>query len=256
MSNAANFVWYDVMTDDVPAAEAFYTSVIGWTARDAGTPGVDYTLFRAGDAMTGGLMPIPGDARAAGVRPAWMGYIGVEDVDYHAKQVVAAGGVIHRQPWDIPGVGRVAVAGDPDGAGFMLFSPKPAQVPPPVATRGTPGHFAWRELRAGDSERAFAFYSRLFGWAKDMAVDMGAMGTYQTFTAGGALIGGMMTKPADAPAHWFYYINVEAIDAAIARAERAGGTLISGPHQVPTGEWMMNGRDPRGALFGLLAPRR
>jgi predicted enzyme related to lactoylglutathione lyase len=85
---------------------------------------------------------------------------------------------------------------------------------------------------------------------------MGAMGTYQTFAAAGATIGGMMTKPADAPAHWGYYINVEAIDAAIARVERAGGTLIAGPHEVPTGEWMMNGRDPRGAMFGLLAPRR
>ena len=35
-------------------------------------------------------MPIPEDAAKAGVRPAWMGYIGVDDVDVYAKRVKAA----------------------------------------------------------------------------------------------------------------------------------------------------------------------
>lgn len=255
MTKPANFVWYDVMTDDVPAAEAFYKNVAGWTARDASTPNTAYTLFSAGEPMVGGLMPIPGDARAAGVRPAWMGYIGVPDVDDFAKRVKAAGGAVHRGPHDIPDVGRFAVVGDPDGSGFMLFAPKPGPTPPVVAP-GTPGHFGWRELRAADSERAFAFYSGLFGWTKAMAVDMGAMGTYQTFAAGGEPIGGMMTKAPGGPAGWLYYINVEDIDAAAARVEKAGGAVVSGPHAVPTGAFVIGGRDNRGADFALLGPRR
>ncbi len=227
---SGNFVWYDVMTDDVPAAEAFYKNVVGWTTRDASNADTPYTLFCVGEAMAGGLMPIPAAARAAGVRPAWMGYIGVENVDDHAKRVVAAGGAIYRQPSDIPDVGRIAVAADPDGAGFMLFSPKPGQFPPPVVPPRTPGHFAWRELRAGDPERAFAFYSGLFGWTKDMAVDMGAMGTYQTFAAGGPPIGGMMKKPPDEPAHWLYYTNVE-FDR---RRDRPGRTRRRNEPRRPT----------------------
>src|SRR5436853_7358042 len=114
------FVWYDVMTTDTKAAESFYHKVIGWTAADSGMSDRSYTLLSMGPTMVGGLMPIPEDARKAGVGPAWMGYIGVDDVDISAQRVRAAGGAIHRGPDDIPGIGRFAVAGDPQGAGFML----------------------------------------------------------------------------------------------------------------------------------------
>ena len=99
------FVWYDVMTNDTKAAESFYRSVIGWDAKDSGMTDRSYTLLSMGPTMIGGLMPIPKDASKAGVRPAWMGYIGVNDVDVYAKRVKATGGAIHRGPEDIPGVG-------------------------------------------------------------------------------------------------------------------------------------------------------
>ena len=73
----AKFVWYDVMTTDTKAAEAFYRNVIGWDTKDSGMTDRSYTLLSVGPTMVGGLMPIPEDARAMGARPAWMGYIGV-----------------------------------------------------------------------------------------------------------------------------------------------------------------------------------
>jgi catechol 2,3-dioxygenase-like lactoylglutathione lyase family enzyme len=66
MSKPSPFVWYELMTSDAPAAEAFYRSVCGWTTADAGMPGQPYTLLSAGPAMVGGLMAIPDDARAIG----------------------------------------------------------------------------------------------------------------------------------------------------------------------------------------------
>ena len=63
-----------------------------------------------------------------------------------------------------------------------------------------PGNVGWRELRAGDLESAFAFYSGLFGWKKTQAMDMGPMGTYQVFEIEGGQGGGMMTKTAETPA--------------------------------------------------------
>jgi len=141
------FVWYDVMTTDTKAAESFYRSVIGWDTSDSGMTDRSYTLLCVGSTMVGGLMPIPEDARRAGVRPAWMGYIAVDDVDVYAKRVKSAGGAIHRAPEDIPGVGRFAVVGDPHGAGFMLFKGTSDEAPVP-APAGTPGHIGWRELHA------------------------------------------------------------------------------------------------------------
>jgi predicted enzyme related to lactoylglutathione lyase len=53
------FIWYDVMTGDCEAAEAFYRRVIGWDAKDSGMADSSYTLFSVGPAMVAGLMPIP-----------------------------------------------------------------------------------------------------------------------------------------------------------------------------------------------------
>src|SRR6516225_2332691 len=93
------FVWYDVMTNDTKAANSFYSSVIGWDARDSGMTDRSYTLLSMGSTMVGGLMPIPEDAAKAGVRPTWMGYIGVDDVDVYAKRVKAASA---RRPLSTP----------------------------------------------------------------------------------------------------------------------------------------------------------
>jgi predicted enzyme related to lactoylglutathione lyase len=257
MSNThGTFVWYDVMTSDTKAAESFYHSVIGWDAKDSGMADRSYTLLSMGPTIVGGLMPIPKDASKAGVGPAWMGYIGVDDVDVYAKRVKAAGGAIHRGPEDIPGVGRFAVAGDPHGAGFMLFRGSSDQVVTP-APAGTPGHVGWRELHAGDREGAFAFYSYLFGWTKGEAVDMGPMGVYQTFAIHGAQAGGMMTKTPQTPApFWLYYFNVEAVDSAVARVKDGGGQILFGPQQVPGGSWIVQCLDPQGAMFAVVGSKR
>ena len=257
MSDNANpFVWYDVMTSDTAAAEKFYRAVVGWDIKDSGMPDRSYSILFAGATMVGGAMPIPDEAKAMGAKPAWMGYIGVDNVDLMAGKIKAAGGAILREPADIPTVGRFAVAADPHGAGFMIFKPSSDQAPE-AAPPDTPGQFGWRELHAGEGAASFAFYSGLFGWTKDMTVDMGAMGIYQTYHTAGAQGGGMMTKSPQMPRpFWLYYINVDAIDAAAARVSAAGGKVVNGPMPVPSGRWIVTGLDPQGAMFGLLAPKR
>jgi len=249
------FVWYDQMSNDLPGAEAFYAKVVGWTLAPNTMNDQRYTILKAGETMVGGLMPIPEDAAHMGVKPAWMGYVAVDDVKAYADKVRAAGGAIHREPTDIPNVGTFAVAADPDGAGFLLFRGNGDQVMEADPMRQ--GCIGWHELHGGDPESAFAFYSRLFGWTKGEAMDMGPMGTYQIFTTKGRQSGGMMKKMAQEPmAHWLYYINVEAIDAAVERVKSAGGQVINGPMEVPGGAWIINGLDPQGAMFALVAPKR
>lgn len=250
------FVWYELMTTDAAAATEFYSSVLGWTARDAGMSDKPYTILSAGETMVGGLLDLPQSARDAGARPGWIGYIAVEDVDAYAARVQHAGGTIHRAPEDIPGVGRFAVAGDPQKAAFVLFSPSGTGQAPPDTGRA-PGHVGWHELQAADWQTAFAFYADLFGWTKDEAIDMGPMGTYQIFTIAGTQAGGMMTKTdAQSRPFWLYYFNVAEIDAAVARVKDAGGQVVHGPQQVPGGMWIAQGLDPQGVLFAVVAPTR
>jgi predicted enzyme related to lactoylglutathione lyase len=251
MAGSGKFVWYELMTSDLDAAEKFYAEIVGWTMKDAGMPGQRYTLAHAGELSVAGLMAIP--QHAAGARPGWIGYIGVDDVDAHAERMKEKGGSIHRAPTDIPGVGRFAMVADPQGIIFALFKGQSA-MRPPVEPR-TPGHGGWHELHALDGVKAFEFYSGMFGWTKDQAMDMGAMGVYQLFAAGGPAIGGMMTKMDSTPSpFWLYYFNVPEIRAAEARVKAAGGQIVNGPMEVPGPMWIVQCLDPQGAMFALVAP--
>src|SRR5579863_3001033 len=250
------FVWYELMTTDTSAAEAFYRGVIGWNARKADMPNMTYTIFNVGEIGVSGMTNLPKPAQDTGAPPHWMGYVAVDDVDASAQQAAEAGGSIYVQPLDIPGIGRFAVAADPHGASFALFTPAPATPPPPVAPDAV-GHAGWRELHAGDLQSAFAFYSKLFGWTKADALDMGPMGVYQLFAAGGVPIGGMMTKPSSTPRpSWNYYFNVAGINDSIAKVKAGGGQVINGPHQVPGGSWVVQGLDPQGAMFALVSTKQ
>jgi predicted enzyme related to lactoylglutathione lyase len=257
MSNSQrSFVWHELMTTDADAAEAFYREVVGWRTQDAGMPGMRYTILFVGEARVGGIMSLPPDACAAGARPGWIGYIGVDDVDAYAQRVKAAGGIVHKPAEDIPGVGRFAVVADPQGASFVLFKGA-SQQPPERPTPDVLGMPSWNELHAVEWQSAFAFYAELSGWTKAEAVDMGAMGTYQLFAAGGPPMGGMMTKFESVPApFWLHYFTVDAIDAAAARVTRKGGQVLQGPHEVPGGSWVIQCGDPQGAMFALVSARR
>jgi len=253
---AAPFCWYELVTTNPKAATTFYKSVFGWTAKDAGQSGMDYTLLSAKEHMIAGLMAINEEMKQRNVPPCWTGYVAVPDTDAYVKKVVAAGGKLHRPAADIPGVGRFALVTDPHGAAFFLFTPIGENPNPPPAP-GTPGHIGWHELYTGDLESAFKFYSKLFGWTKSTAVDMGPMGTYQLFAINGEDKGGMMTKPPHIPvATWGYYFNVAALDAALGRVTKGKGKVLNGPMQVPGGSWIAQCVDPQGAHFSLVAPKR
>ena len=210
------FFWYDLMTTDTKAAAKFYGAVVGWGTEDSGVPGSDYTVFTVNGVGRLGLMNVPKDM--AGMRPHWMGYIAVDDVDKAAAQVKKLGGSVEREPIEIPNVIKFA----------------------PVGTT------------------AFDFYGKMFGWTKSDVHDMGAMGIYQLFKTGGEFaVGGIMTKPEQMPAppHWAYYINVPAIRDAAKRVTDNGGRILMGPHQVPGDLWIVQCMDPQGAAFNLLAPK-
>src|SRR5260370_20633030 len=170
-SALGTFVWYDQMANDLSGAEAFYTQAVGWTLAPNTMNTARYTLIKAGETMVGGLMPIPDDAAKMGVRPAWTGYIAVDDVKAYADKVKSAGGAIHRPPAEIPNVGTFAVAADPHGAGFLLFKGNADEAPARDPTK--PGHIGWHELHGGDPASSLAFYSGLFAWTKGEAMENG-----------------------------------------------------------------------------------
>jgi len=252
-----NFFWYDVMTTDTKAAAKFYGDVVGWTVQAVESPGPEYSTFNLGGRGIAGLMGLPEDYAKMGGRPAWMGYIKVDDVDAMAAHIQAEGGKLLKGPITVPGIIRFAAVADPQGAGFLIAAPLSDANPPPLAP-GLAGTIGWHELYAVDWQKVFPFYEKLFGWTKDQAMDMGPMGIYQLFKTGSEYAaGGMMNKPAAILVpHWGFYFNVEAIDAAGARVTAGGGKILNGPMEVPGPMWTLNCMDPQGAGFSLVAPKR
>jgi predicted enzyme related to lactoylglutathione lyase len=240
------------MSTDCEAAKAFYAAAVGWGTQVGPVPGTDYTMFTAAARPVGGLMELPEECRQAGISPGWTGYVAVDDVDAAAALAVELGAVVRVPPTDIPSVGRFAIITDPQKARLALFRATGSGQDESPPAQDMPGGVGWHELWAADGEAAFAFYSRLCGWQKAESMDTGTMGLYQMFSAGGTVLGGIVTKPPTVPVPlWFFYFNVGDIDAAAARVGEAGGHITNGPMAVPGGGWIVHATDPQGAMFAL-----
>jgi predicted enzyme related to lactoylglutathione lyase len=250
-----SFVWYELMTTDPDAAARFYGAVVGWKiARDAGPAAgpVDYRHIQRSDGgNNGGVLRLTPEMCAGGARPCWMGYLSVRDVDAAVKAITADGGRLLLPAFDLP-VGRIAMIADPQGVPVYVMKP----IPPAGAPDATSDVY-WNELATPDLRAAKAFYTKHFGFAFNESMSMGELGDYCFIEHGGQVIGAMMQKPREAPAgFWNYYICVPALDVAVAAVVANGGKVLMGPHEVPGGEWIINGVDPQGAAFSLVAERR
>jgi len=255
VNSHGRFVWYELVTTDIKAAVAFYSKVMGWNAWDVSAPGKDYILFGDGKGSIAGLMRLPDDVRQRGGEPAWLGYVGVDDVDATVARLTRLGGSVDVPPTDASGISRFSVCADPQRARLALFKwLKPEQQP--QTGPDEPGRVGWHELLAADPEQAWAFYAELFGWQKEDA-DRGAERPYRFFSAGGVTIGSILAKPeAAAEAFWLYYFNVGDIDATLRRITAGGGEILEGPLEMPGGTWIARCTDPQGAMFALEGARK
>jgi predicted enzyme related to lactoylglutathione lyase len=242
------------MTGELDAAVAFYTKLIGWGTTEWDNDMGPYTIWMKGETPVGGAMALPEEARQAGAPPQWLAYISTPDTDATVAQVADLGGEVLMAPMSIPTVGRMAVMNDPQGASFACYTPE--TTPEVIDPAPDKGDFSWHELMTTDWAAAFDFYSAVFGWEKKDALDMGEMGTYQMYGNSGndRPLGGMYNKPAEVPvSNWLLYTIVGNVDEAAEQVKALGGTVLSGPMDVPggSGDRVVQCLDDQGAAFAL-----
>jgi predicted enzyme related to lactoylglutathione lyase len=256
------FIWYELITPDPEAAKAFYDKVVGWNVEPPTQDGHDYRHIRASDGrQVGGMIGLTEEMREHGVRPVWLGYVAVEDVDRAVAAMVEDGAQVWKAAWDIPDVGRIALLADPQGAPFYVMTPSPPAGRENEASGAfSPDeaqHVRWNELATSDPDAAIAFYGRHFGWGQEGDMDMGEMGKYRFIQHGSITIGAVMPKMPQMPVSlWTYYVGVDHIDRAADAVTSGGGTILNGPMEIPGGEFALNAMDPQGAPFGLVGPRK
>src|SRR5262245_35738417 len=97
-------LWYELMTTDTNAADAFYRKVIGWTSAPFEASPMPYTTFnRPGDVPVAGMLQLPADVKAP---PFWAMYVGVPKLEEAVARIKRLGGSEHSPVVDIPQVGR------------------------------------------------------------------------------------------------------------------------------------------------------
>jgi hypothetical protein len=219
--------------------------------------GEPYSILSADGNGVAGMMNLGEPMKAEGMPPNWTGYICVDDCDAAAAKVKSLGGSVKREPTDIPGIGRFAVVADPAGAVFAIMKPTPPEGGRPERDINAVGQCSWHELYGADPDKGgFDFYAQMFGWTKSDAMPMGEMGTYQLFNNQDGQVGGMMRKPDNVPApYWGYYFRVPDIDAAAEKIKADGGQILNGPMDVPGDDRIVQGVDPQGAQFAVVAHR-
>ena len=247
------FVWHELLARDIAKATAFYPDICGWTVASMPFPGSEgtYTMFKLGDAGQAGVTTFMADTVAGDAQAVWIPYMATDDADATCREAVVLGATLHMPPTDIPTIGRIAMLADPEGAHFAVITPAQPGMPEkePVA-----GEFAWHEMLATDPAAAWEFYSRLFGWEKTHAMDMGADGIYQMFGRGAFTYGGFMRRsPTNPRTMWNCYVRTADLDAACKSIAQRGGRIVMGPHEVPNDDRIVCAVDDQGAVFSLVS---
>ena len=218
-------------------------------------PGMDVLVIQGWGIARWAVDDLPEEASDMGTPPMWMGYVGVDDVDAATAKVEALGG---KRLCRAAGHSRASAVSrsSPIRRAPPLRSSSPGARRAENRRRKAPGLFGWHELYANDWQKAFDFYSDMFGWKKAEAVDMGPMGTYQTFVLGGDLLRRHVQQAAGSSDAVLALLRERRRHRrATARVKDAGGEIVNGPMEVPGGMWIVQGKDPQGVMFALVGPR-
>jgi predicted enzyme related to lactoylglutathione lyase len=106
------------------------------------------------------------------------------------------------------------------------------------------------EVLGKDHEGLKSFYTELFGW-KMSDVPSATGGPYSIVEAESGGIGGGIGQARNGiEGHVTFYVGVDDLEAALAKAESLGGTPLTEPMDIPDGQ-IAHFADPEGHVIGL-----
>jgi uncharacterized protein len=113
-------VHWELMSKDPAGVASFYAKIFDWKVQHM--PELNYRIVdTGGEGINGGIVkpdregPWPGNM---------LFYIAVDDLDAYRKKIVAAGGKIHVEEQEVPGMGSFSLFTDPEGRMMGIWKAK------------------------------------------------------------------------------------------------------------------------------------
>jgi len=148
------------------------------------------------------------------------------------KLVSQHGGQVVKEPHQVFNKGIMAAFTDPEGIPFAVWQPLESRGMPKYDDQWKTGILTWSECNTRDADKAFQFYSSVFGYEQTIGDH-----DYRSWLAGDYFACGAMAVKeaewADSPGHWMTYVNVDNVDAACEKVKELGGTIRVGPVTIP-----------------------
>ena len=112
-----------------------------------------------------------------------------------------------------------------------------------------PNPTMWFEVAGKDRQALKSFYTDLFNWKLQ---DSEQMPYSMIDAADGGIPGGIGEAPDGYPGHVTFYVQVDDIEASLAKAESLGGKRMMGPMDLPGGGQIALFTDPEDHVIGLM----
>lgn len=242
-----DFCWINILTPQPAESQEFFSKVLGWTYADLGGMG---SSIKVDGKEIGGMFDLAAPQTPPGTPPGIGIMVKTDDADATVAKANEVGGSA-KPAFDIMEEGRMAELKDPNGAQIDIWQPKKsAAMTADSSSHGAP---SWYENYATDVEKAKAFYVGLFGWT---AEDMPVPGmVYTVFKLDGAQIARMMKITPDfgpMPPAWATYFTVDDVDKRAAQAKELGGSVFTGPMDIPDIGRFAGVLSPQGVRFFII----
>jgi len=245
--HVGQFVWYDLLTNDLEGVKAFYGGLFGWTFDDGGEESPVFTTILLKGRPIGGIAATQEMEREVNVSQ-WVSSLSVADVDRAVSEVVRLGGTVTAEPQDLPHRGRVAVVRDNQNALLALVS-SPTGDPP--LERSEVGGWLWTELWTRDAAASVAFYEALVGYEAVPYEDT-QPANYHVLQRDGQNLAGVLAYdlPGVEP-NWLPYVLAEDPASLMGRVEELGGRVLFPPDPEIRGGGVAVVADPSGAAITI-----
>jgi predicted enzyme related to lactoylglutathione lyase len=233
-----------LISDDAPAASAFYRNLFGWEMEQAEDGG--YAVRHRGQ-MIAGIAPLKEPSEEV-EESVWLVGLMVEDIDDALRAASGRDAKIYEEAQRVSDYGRFAVIADPEDAPVLLIEPGKK----PLGQGRDHGSFVWAELWTDDVEAAAAFYGDVIG-VEHATTDRGGH-EYHILTSNEKPRAGIIKIPPElerVEPGWAPYVAVTDLSATLVQVKELGGRVVFGETEHPADASVALIIDPSGAAMFL-----